>query len=37
MESIYRKHIAIKYEIYLFSAQLMGGGENEDMHEVLNN
>lgn len=27
MERIYRKHIAIKHGIYLFSAQLMGGGE----------
>ena len=26
MESIYRKHMAIKHGIYLFSAQLMGGG-----------
>ena len=26
MERIYRKHMAIKLGIYLFSAQLMGGG-----------
>ena len=26
MECIYRKHMAIKHGIYLFSAQLMGGG-----------
>jgi hypothetical protein len=23
--------------MFLFSAQLMGGGENEELHEVLNN
>ena len=27
MESIYRKHMAIKLGIYLLSAQLMGGGD----------
>lgn len=31
MERIYRKHMDNQLDIYLFSAQLMGGGEIEDI------
>ena len=36
-ECIYRKHMDNQHGMFLFSAQLMGGGVNKEMHGVLHN